>query len=182
MIAAFVLAAPRDAHAQAFISPLLGYNFGGNSGCPNITGCENKNWNFGAGLGSMGSVLGGEFEVAYAKDFFGKAPGYKSSVLTVMGNLMLGPKIGPVRPYGEGGVGLIKTNVDFTAASILSSDNNHFGWDVGGGLMIFPAPHIGIRGDIRYFRAFEDLNIAGITLGNTKLKFGRASGALVFQF
>lgn len=178
----FALAAPRQAQAQGFISPLLGYDFGGDSGCPEITGCEDKKLNVGVGLGSLGSFLGGEFEFSYAKDFFGKAPGYKSSVMTLMGNLLLGPKIGPVQPYGTGGVGMIKTNVDFTPSTLLDSDNNHFGWNIGGGLMIFFGEHLGVRGDIRHFHAFQDLDILGVTLGDTKLDFGRASGALVLKF
>ena len=102
VLAVFALAIPRHAHAQGFISPLLGYDFGGDSGCPNITGCEDKKLNFGVGVGSLGPFIGGEFEFSYAKDFFGKAPNYKSSVMTFMGNLLIGPKIGPVQPYGAG--------------------------------------------------------------------------------
>lgn len=181
-IVVLALAAPKPAQAQGFISPLLGYDFGGDSGCPTISGCENKTLNIGAGLGSLGSVLGGELEVSYANDFFGKTPGYSSSVLTVMGNLLLAPRIGPVRPYGTGGIGLLKTKVDFTSSSIVDSKNNHLGWDLGAGVMIFPVGHFGVRGDIRHFHAFQDLKPFGLALGNTKLDFGRASGALVFKF
>jgi hypothetical protein len=28
--------------AQGFISPFVGYNFGGDAGCPEITGCQDK--------------------------------------------------------------------------------------------------------------------------------------------
>jgi opacity protein-like surface antigen len=173
---------PRQAEAQGFISPLLGYDFGGDSGCPEITGCEEKKLNFGVGLGSLGSVLGGELDLSYAKNFFGDAPGYSSSVLTVMGNILLAPKFGPVRPYGSGGVGLIKSNVDFTPTSLLDSSNNDFGWNIGGGLMIFVGDRIGIRGDIRHFHSFQDLEILGFSLSDTKLDFGRASAALIFKF
>jgi opacity protein-like surface antigen len=178
----FTFASPRRADAQGFISPLLGYDFGGDSGCPEISGCEDKKMNFGVGLGSLGSFLGGELDLSYAKNFFGDAPGYSSSVLTVMGNLLLAPKLGPVRPYATGGVGLIKSNVDFTAASILDSSNNDFGWNIGGGLMIFAGERIGIRGDIRHFHSFQNLDILGLTLSDTKLDFGRASAALIFKF
>ena len=178
----FALATPRQAQAQGFISPLLGFDFGGDSGCPELTNCENRNLNLGVGLGSIGSFLGGEFEFSYAKDFFGEAPGYNSSVMTLMGNLLVGPKIGPVQPYGAAGVGLIKTNVDFTPEALLDSNNNHFGWNVGGGLIIFLGEHVGLRGDIRYFHAFQDLQLLGVTVSDTKLDFGRASAALVLKF
>src|SRR5207248_1158528 len=98
------------------------------------TGCEDKKLNFGVGLGSAGKIAGAELDVSYAKDFFGKAPGYKSGVLTIMGNLLLGPKIGPVRPYATGGLGVIKSHVDFSTSSFTDTSNSDFGWDIGGGL------------------------------------------------
>ena len=50
-----------------------------------------------------------------------------------------------------------------------------------GDLMIFFGSHIGIRGDIRYFHSVELLNVLGVET-DTKLDFGRASGAVVFKF
>jgi opacity protein-like surface antigen len=120
--------------------------------------------------------------LAYARDFFGSLPGFKSSVLTLMSNVMIVPKIGPVRPYVTGGVGLIKTHVELTTASLLSTDNNNFGWDVGGGLMVTIVPHVAVRGDIRYFHSFQDLGPIPLPLTNTKLDFGRAAAALTFTF
>jgi len=176
------LGVPTTSAAQSFISPLLGYDFGEDSSCPEITGCEDKNLNIGAGIGSMGSLFGLELDVSYAKDFFGAAPGYSSSVLTVMGDLIVGPQIGPVRPYATGGVGLIKSHVSANPTSLLDSSNNDFGWNIGGGVMVFLGEHIGVRGDIRHFHAFQDLEILNFPLSDTKLDFGRASAALVFRF
>src|SRR5438034_9905686 len=129
----FTLGTAGMARAEGFISPLIGFNFGGDANCPNVQGCEDKRMNYGVSLGAAGSVFGFEEEFAYARDFFGTAPTLKSSVLTVMSNVMLAPKIGPVRPYLAVGVGLIKTHVDLTTTSILTSDNSNFGWDLGGG-------------------------------------------------
>jgi opacity protein-like surface antigen len=173
---------PRVAGAQGFVSPLIGYDFGGDSGCPQITACEDKKMNIGVSFGSLGSVFGSELEIAYAKNFFGETSGSSSNVLTVMGNVLLAPQFGVVRPYALIGVGLIKTRVEFSPSSVLDSTNNHFGWNVGGGLMIFPSRHIGVRGEIRYFHAFQDLEVLGIGLGNTKLDFGRAAAGVVFRF
>jgi opacity protein-like surface antigen len=172
--------APRPAHAQGFVSPLIGYDFGGDSGCPEISDCDDKRANVGVSIGSFGALLGGEIELAYANDFFGDIPGVSSSVLTLMGNVMVAPALGFVRPYGLIGVGLIKSNVEFP--DLFESDNNQFGWDIGGGLIVLFTEHVGVRGDIRYFHAFEDLEVLGISLGETKLDFGRAAGALVFSF
>ena len=182
LVAFFMVAAAPEARADSFISPLIGFNFGGDSGCPTITGCEDKRLNFGVGLGSMGTVLGFETEFAYAKDFFGTGPNLSSSVFTIMGNVMLVPAIGPVRPYALVGLGAIKSHVEFSETSLLTTDNTDFGWDIGGGVFIFFGEHVGVRGDIRHFHSFEDLSIAGIQLGDTNLDFGRASAALVLKF
>jgi opacity protein-like surface antigen len=181
-LAVLTLGVAPPAAAQTFVSPLLGFDFGDDSSCPAVTGCEDKHLNIGAGIGTLGGFFGLELDVSYAKDFFGAAPGYSSSVLTVMSNLIAGPQIGPVRPYGTGGLGLIKSHVSFDATSLLDSSNNDLGWNVGGGVMVFPARNIGIRGDIRHFHAFQDLEILGLPLSDTKLDFGRASAALVFRF
>lgn len=171
-----------EARAQGFVAPFIGYDFGGDSGCPNLTNCEDKKLNAGVAIGIMGNILGFEEEFAYAKKFFGSAPGLSSNVFTLMSSLMIVPKIGPLRPYVLGGVGLIKTHVELSPSSLLTSDNNNLGWDVGGGIMGFFGPHIGVRGDIRHFHAFQDLKVVGFTLGSSKLDFGRASVALVLKF
>jgi hypothetical protein len=181
------LAVPPDALGQGgYVAPLVGYDFGGDSGCPEITGCEDKNLNYGIAFGTMGNIFGLEQEIAYADDFFGEADGLSSSVLTVMTNFMIVPNLQFARPYFLVGLGLIKTDIELTIPSLLSSDNNHFGWDIGGGLMIFFGRHVGIRGDIRYFHAFqdlfEDLEPLGISIGGRKLDYGRAAAAIVFAF
>ena len=168
--------------AQAYIAPFVGYDFGGDSGCAEVADCEEKNLNAGVAFGRMGNIMGTELEFGYAKDFFGDAPGFSSSVLTVMGNLMAVPNLWPVRPYGLVGLGLIKTNVELESASLLESDNNHFGWNIGAGLMVLVGDHFGVRGDIRYFHAFQDLELLGFEVDGTKLDFGRASAGLVFKF
>ena len=177
-----MLASAPAAHAQGFIAPFIGYNFGGDAGCAEVANCEDTNLNAGIAFGRMGNVLGTELEFGYARDFFGEAPGFSSSVLTVMGNVMVVPNLGPVRPYGLIGLGLIKTNVELEQESLLDSDNNHFGWNLGGGLMVLFGDHIGIRGEIRYFHAFQDLELLGLEIDGTKLDFGRASAGLVFKF
>jgi opacity protein-like surface antigen len=167
--------------AQGFVSPFIGYDFSGDSGCPEISGCEDKNLNLGVAVGSLGAFFGTELEFSYASDFFGEVEGVSSSVLTLMGNVMLAPRFGPVQPYALAGVGLVKTNVELT--DLLESNNNHFGWDLGGGLIGFFGDHIGIRGDVRYFHAFQNLSVLGLAaLEGTKLDFGRASAGLVFRF
>jgi len=180
IVAAFVVATPSAARADGFLSGLIGYNFGGNSGCPSITGCEDKHLNLGVSGGSIG-VIGFEEELAYAKDFFGKTPTGSSSVLTLMSNLLIAPGFGSVHPYVLGGVGLMRAHTDFTTSSLLDVYDNQFAWDVGGGVMVF-AGHVGVRGDIRHFHSFQNTNLFGLLSTGAKLDFGRAGGAIVLKF
>src|SRR5687767_7777298 len=93
LTAAIVLGVATPARADGFIAPFMGYNFGGDSGCPNLRGCEDKKLNVGVAVGKLGSVLGFEADLGYAKNFFGDAPGLDSSVLTLMSNVLIAPKI-----------------------------------------------------------------------------------------
>jgi opacity protein-like surface antigen len=174
------IAPPSSASAQEYISPFIGSDFGGDSGCPELANCEDRKLNWGVSVGRLGSVLGTDLEFAYAKNFFGEIPGVESSVLTLMGNFMVAPRFGPAQPYWLIGLGLMKTNVDSSTSSLLDSGKNHFAWDTGGGLIVFFSRHVGVRGEIRYFHAFQDLEILGIGLSNTKLNYGRAAAGIVF--
>ena len=182
LAAILVCGAARAASAESFISPFLGYNFGGNAGCPEISNCENKSLNWGVAFGSIGSVFGSEAEISYAPNFFGEIPGTSSNVLTFMGNFMLAPKFGVFQPYGVIGLGLIKTHTEVSLGGLLEADNNKFGWDIGGGAIGYFGRHVGIRGDIRYFHAFQDLEILGLPIADAKLDFGRASAGVLFRF
>jgi len=182
LAALFLVSASGTAAAQAYISPFLGYNFGGDSGCPEVTNCEDKRRNLGVAFGSIGSVFGSELEFSYIDNFFGDTPGTSSSVLTFMGNVMFAPKFGVLQPYGVVGLGLIKTHTELTVGELLENSDNHFGWDIGGGAIGYFGDHFGIRGDLRYFHAFSDLEVLGIPIADTKLDFGRLSGGVVFKF
>lgn len=177
-----IAAAPREAAAQGFISPFIGFDFGGDSGCPTASDCEDKNSNVGVAFGSMGALFGGEFEIGYARDFFGEIPGVSSNVLTVMANFMVGPRIGAIRPYVLGGVGLFKTHVELTTNDLLETDNNSFGYDLGGGIIVMFGEHVGVRGDLRRFSTFQERSILGFDISNERLSFQRAAAALVLAF
>ena len=181
LVVGAIVLTPATAAAEGFISPFIGFNYGGDSGCPTATNCENKHSNFGVSGGKLGAIGGGEFEFGYAKNFFGEAPGVDTSVLTLMGNVIVGPKIGFFRPFALGGVGLIKSHVELDTGSLLDSSNN-FGWDIGGGLMFMFGEHVGVRGDIRRFKSFQDQSILNFSLADEKLSFSRAVAAAVFAF
>jgi opacity protein-like surface antigen len=171
----------RPASAQGFVSPFIGFDYGGDSGCPTASDCENKHSNLGVSGGKLGAIAGAEVEFAYARDFFGDTPGVDTSVLTLMTNVIVGPRIGVIRPFVLGGVGLIKSHVELDAGSLLDSSSN-FGWNIGGGVMLMFGEHVGVRGDIRRFKSFQEISILGFDLSEEKLTYNRASAGLVLAF
>ena len=184
LIVAIALLVPRPAAAQGFVNPFLGWNFGGDAKCLEITGCEEHTTNWGVSFGALGPVFGFEEELGYSKNFFGEAPSYGSDVFTAMSNVLISAPIPVVKPYAVGGVGLMRSHVEPTVGSILSASaaNNSFGWDLGGGVIV-GSRHFGVRGDLRYFHTFQDLEFAGINFAaGEKLNFGRASVGLFFKF
>jgi hypothetical protein len=184
LIAVFLLlglASP--SRAQGYVAPLIGYDFGGNAGCPHISNCTDKRTNIGVAFGSMGKIIGFEEEFADAKNFFGEVGTQKSSVLTAMSNIMVVPAIGPVHPYLLFGLGLMKTHVDFNRTDVLNFDSTGLAWDTGAGITLLFG-HIGVRADLRHFHSTKSLAIpfVGTTPSEEKLSFGRISGALVLAF
>ena len=171
--------ATAPAHAQGFISPFAGYNFGGDSAnCVSLTNCGEKRLNWGASIGKTNGVYGVEEDIAYAPDFFGKTPGTNNAVLTVMSNLMLVVPAGPVRPYALVGLGLIRAHVQ--SVTSLTLDQNALGYDIGGGINIFLAHSLGVRGDVRHLRTLQDVTLG--LFSNAQLDFWRASAGLTLRF
>jgi hypothetical protein len=182
LAALMLLGVAHQAEAQGFISPFIGYNFSGDSGCPEITNCSNKHSNYGVGFGAIGSVVGFEAEIGHTNDFFGSSPNQSTSVFTFMTNLMLAPKFGPVQPYGEAGGGLMRTSVESVGQN---TDQSQVAWDIGGGIIGYFSRNIGIRGDVRYFHSFQVADFSlfpGLLPNGQKLNFGRASIAAFFKF
>ena len=171
-----------QAPAQGFISPMYGVNFGGVSGCPQLNGCTDKQTNLSVGAGVFRTIIGVEAEVAYAPTFFGEAPGLSSNALTLMGNVMLAPQVGPLRPYMLGGLGLIRTRVELTTSSPVTTSHNVLGFGVGGGVIGFVTSHFGLRVDLRYFHSFSDFTVEGLTLSSDNVDYSRASAGIVVTF
>jgi opacity protein-like surface antigen len=180
LLASVVLLALSAAPARAdgFITPFIGYNFGGDSGnCATLTNCNEKHANYGVSIGAMGTIFGFEEDIGYANHFFGEAPGTDDSVFTAMSNLLVGIGVGPVQPYVLAGVGLIRPHVSSIS---VEGSNNAFGYDLGGGVTVSIAPHVGIRGDIRHLHTMQDVNVA--FFNGQRLDFFRASLGLALKF
>jgi hypothetical protein len=180
MLAALVVASAAPARAQGFISPFAGYSFGGDAaGCAGLQNCEDRRLNAGISFGTTHGIFGFEEDIAYAPDFFGRAPGASNAVLTVMSNLMLVIPAGPIRPYAVVGIGLIRPHVQFDALS-LALDQNALGYDIGGGLNIFLGHTFGLRGDVRHMHTMSDVTLG--LFSNDQLDFWRASAGITLRF
>lgn len=178
--AVMLLGAAAPARADGFISPFIGFNFGGDSSnCASLTNCEDKRTNFGVSLGTVRGVMGFEEEFGYSPDFFGKTPGGENAMLTLMSNLMIVIPAGPIQPYGILGLGLMRSHAQLNKAA-LALDKNSLGWDIGAGLNIFFGHSIGVRGDVRHLRTLQDITLG--VFGNDQIDFWRGSAAIVLRF
>jgi opacity protein-like surface antigen len=180
-----VLLVPSAASAQGYIVPFVGGNFGGDTGTALDQSINNTSQlAYGVRLGGMAhGIFGADADIGYTPDFYGTGSVFNSSnVLTVMGNLVVGIPAGPVRPYVTGGVGIIRRNADFSSVEALASfSDTNFAYDFGGGLNILFSKHVGINGDLRYFRNFTS-GSSFLDLENDKFHFWRGSIGLVLQF
>lgn len=186
VLVGLVFAMPRAAAAQGYLVPNIGFDFGGSAGkCPSLLNdCQEKRTSYGVTFGGLSAgIIGFEGDLAYAPDFFGKSMSFGTNgVLTFMGNLVLGIPAGPVRPFVTGGVGLIRTRLDLLTSPVPGNFSaNNFGYNFGGGLMFFLPAHLGIRGDIKYFRSASDFSVLGISLANSKINFTRVSIGVVIH-
>ncbi len=178
LVAALAGVAPADARAQVMITPYGGVTFGGDAPATNLT--------TGASLTFMGDVAGFEVDLGYTPDFFDEGGDEivligDGNVTTFMGNLVLGPGEGVVRPYFVAGVGLARSRRDL---GDLFDDvtTNEWALGIGGGVVGFLSDHVGLRGDVRYIRGLEDPeddDNPDLQIG--KFDFWRATIGVVFR-
>jgi opacity protein-like surface antigen len=175
-----VVALPGRAAADIRLTP-----FGG------VTFIENeRQTTFGASI-TGGGLFGIEFDAARVGiGTIREIPGVElqAHATTFMGNVVIRMPVGPIQPYATGGIGIVRVTgeVDVAfAGDIFSASADDVGWNVGGGIYIFPAPNIGIRGDVRRFQT-GDLSwtdIGGLDdLPLPQFDFWRASVGLTFRF
>jgi len=190
--AAALVMAPMQARADGFVSPWIGSAFGGGDGVSNgvsTSELENGQTTFGITAGGMGAgIIGGEVDFGYSPSFFGDKTLFGSNtVMNLMGNVIIGIPIGGqkgagIRPYLTGGLGLLRTQIDGGTLGNVSSSDNGLGWNLGGGVMGYFADHIGVRGDLRYMRGFNEQDLGFDTGDNLRaLRFWRASVGVVFR-
>src|SRR5436305_7420263 len=177
--AAALIYAPVDARADGYVSPWAGVNFAAG-------GLDSGRGAFGVQAGGMGAgIIGGEVDFGYSPSAFGTQNDFgNNSVINLMGNVIVGVPIGGsygkgFRPFVTGGLGLIRTQFDGGTLARVSSSDNNWGWDLGAGAMGFFNEHVGLRGDLRYFR-----NITGNIVNNfdqSSLHFWRLGFGVVIR-
>jgi hypothetical protein len=151
-------------------SGFVGSDFGNDS--------DGNSVNFGGSIGYLwNSWVGAEFLAGFAPDFrlsnthallFGsERPEVNSYMVNVMGAAPAGIE-GHVQPFASAGVGAITLgsnqlnnltgDTNNAVTNTVQPDDTRFGGNIGGGVMVFGG-NWGVRGDVRYFRAFSDNNI-----------------------
>lgn len=162
-----LLLLPAPANAQNwFFSPYIGGNFGGNAdfgNFPNANDAVERRVDFGASIGWVPNVVGVEFDLGFSPNFFEDTAGDRNfqfgrnNVTTAMANVIVGAAPGSgFRPYASGGLGLIRAQVQSATGLFNDLSTNDLGVNIGGGIGAQFTDNVGVRGDVRYFRAVQD--------------------------
>lgn len=98
---------------------------------------------------------------------------------------------GQIMPFVSGGFGRIGMTADIINPIDHTTDNNSnsvWGSNIGGGIMAFASDRVGVRGDVRYYHANSDQNLAGSAADQlvesivSGVRFWRATGGLSFRW
>jgi outer membrane protein with beta-barrel domain len=198
MLAVLALAAaPSRASADWYVTPFVGGNFNGNAnfgGNNSFDDQVERRVDVGASLGWMGKgIAGAELDWGWSPNFFQNTTGAgnfafgDSNVTSLMGNLVIGVPVGGsrgggLRPYVVGGAGLLRSNISANTF-FTGLTSNDLGVDVGGGVHGYFNDHVGLRGDLRYFRLVQDNNSSnGVDFALSDFNFWRGSIGVTFRF
>jgi opacity protein-like surface antigen len=111
------------------------------------------------------SGWGAELDLGFSRGFAGELFD-DSEILTLMVNAVGMRPVGKVRPYGMGGVGLLRVHLEpESGADDLS--RNDWGFNAGGGAIFVLNEALGIRGDLHYFRYFQRHDDLDLTQSGT---------------
>jgi hypothetical protein len=118
-----------------------------------------------------------DFGYAWDSEDFGDADA-TAKLTTFMANAVKGFPTGTkIEPYVAGGIGLIHSSIDLDAIGLGSDSSTAFGFNLGGGAHFFLTEKLGLRADLRYFRAVADDD----SLLND-VDFVRVTGGVTFKF
>jgi hypothetical protein len=183
MLAAVVLtSAPALAQTMSkrnwVVAPFVGSTSGGDATQSATTVGVSGGWR-------GNSWVGVEGDLGWTPEFF-EQDGFRTErhVLTVMGNGVLNFPTGSerLRPYVSGGLGLFRPELA-EAGGLFSVDASKLGWDAGGGAEFFQG-HVGVRGDLRYFRGVGNSanDVNAFDLDFSRFGFWRATVGMAVRF
>jgi opacity protein-like surface antigen len=148
------------AQAQWVATAYLGINISGD--------VETGKGGPGGSVGYFGRRLGFEFDFQRHFHFFkdedvaNLVPDPRmdldTDAMSFMGNVVVPIHIKGAtdwRPYGTAGLGVIRALFD-SANDLYDTDQNNLAFNFGGGVMYSLTDLVGLRGDLRYFRALVD--------------------------
>jgi hypothetical protein len=142
----------------------VGSNFGARADSASV--------NFGGQIAYLyRGAIGGEFLADFAPHFrlnnvlLADNPMVNSYMFNIIGAVPLGGEA-HVQPYVSGGLGGIQLRSDMLTFSTVpggvttttTANQTRFGGNIGAGIAAF-AGNVGIRGDVRYFRAFTNNDV-----------------------
>jgi hypothetical protein len=183
-----LLCSPSQTFAEWQLRPFIGATFGGGTTFVDLAGAAGSpKVVFGVNGALRGNIFGVDVD-------FGRAPGFfqsgdqslvsGSSATTLTSNVVIGP---PRRlteytlgPYFVVGAGLVHVHID-DVSDIFPVSRTLPVMSIGGGANGFLSDRIGVSWDLRYFRSLGAPEGRGVSIGQEKLSFWRASMALVIR-
>jgi hypothetical protein len=164
------------ARAETILAPYAGSTF---SGGANDDFGDSTHPVYGATITFLSEgALGFEVDGQYSPNFFGGS----GNVASLMGELTIGSgREHGARFFLSGGAGLLKSKIE-NSAQFFNTDRDSFGLEAGGSLVIPLSSSIGVKGDVRYFRALTNVDpqtIGDIDLGG--FHFWRWSGGVAIR-
>jgi opacity protein-like surface antigen len=147
-------------YAQWVATPYLGMNVSGD--------VEKRKGGPGGSISYFGGLVRFEFDFQRYQHFFedddvvnlvpDRRADFDTDAVSFMGNVVAPVHIQGAtrwRPYGTAGLGVIRAWLDSTVDQ-FDTDQNNLAFNVGGGVMYSLRKQVGLRGDLRYFRALVD--------------------------
>ena len=193
ILAALTLAlSPATARADWLFTPNMGIAFGGDAG---------GDLTYGASIAWMGAgIFGVEADVAFTpeildvdNDAFGGIFGFDltdNSATSFMGNVIVGLPIGGTtgtgfRPYVAGGLGWMSLNLNDNVENfdLFEDSTDSFALNVGAGAAGFFSGNVGVRGDLRWYRAFVDDDVVPAGFDDLRnVDVWRATAGVTFRW
>jgi hypothetical protein len=190
-VLATAIAAPATVFAaDSQIRPFIGSTFHGDTSFVDLEhAAPGQNLVVGVSWVTLGDVFGFDAELADAPGFFQSGNRHlvlSSRVTTVTGNVIISAPRRfteyTLRPYFVAGGGLMRVRID-DSLDALPVSRVLPAFDVGGGVMTFFTNHVGVSGEMRRFQnLYRQSEENGLTFGNERLSFWRATVAFVYRY